>query len=578
MLLKDMKNALFLQSIKMRMKRFLLPLLFLLPVACAKIVAPVGGPKDVTPPQIVKATPPNQSPYFNSKIIKITFDEFVVLNNPADRVIFSPPISQIPDFSLSRKSLIIKFSDTLQSNTTYNIAFPDCVKDFTEGNSIPFFQYTFSTGAYIDSFYVSGEITETLSLQPASDCFVFLYKKNIDSLPKTVRPDYVTRTDPQGHFNFTNIAEGIYKIFALKDINQNYIYDLPNESIAFQENLVTALPIAWVDSASKDSLSDLFVQIESQYVHLTLFTEKDTVHREPKWTTPRKGVYEFVFNKPINEYSINHLDTSQKVEWFEKLSSQRDTLTLFLKQPISDSLHIEIWTDGLYRDTCHLLPFRETRQRGRESSKKQSDDKLQVTSVNADHLYLPMMLNFSGPIRPVDSVPVMLIKRKNSGNDTLVDYISIPDGLVTAYPLLFKKEEKVPYTMIFQDSLFWSYQGATHDSLFFNFTIKSDKDYGDLMMRYQIEEEGIGYIISLISSKDKIIQTDTILSSRKIYYTHLIPDHYKIKVIEDVNLNGKWDTGNYEKKIQPEKIFYFDKPIIIRGYWEVEEVFKISKK
>ena len=207
--------------------------LTLLLAGCAKIVTPVGGPKDTTPPKIVKESPANHSTKFDSKNIKITFDEFVVLNNPNQTVIVSPPLKENPELSISGKSVIIKLPDSLRSNTTYSIALSETIKDFTEGNPLPIYTYVFSTGSHIDSFMLSGTLKDAVSLGMTKNASVLLYEQDVDSLPLSARPTYLTKTNGNGKFTFNNIKPGSYKIFALNDINNNLIYDLPTESIAF---------------------------------------------------------------------------------------------------------------------------------------------------------------------------------------------------------------------------------------------------------------------------------------------------------------------------------------------------------
>lgn len=539
---------------------------------CAKIVAPIGGPKDISPPKILKISPPDQSTNFNAKTIKITFDEFIVLNNPTERVIFSPPIAEMPDFSISRKSMVIKFQDSLQKNRTYNIAFPDCVKDYTEGNLLSFFSYTLSTGDFIDSFFVKGEITDALTLAPVADCFVFLYTKNIDSLPYTSLPDYISRTNKEGKFSFMNIIEGNYKIFALKDINQNFLYDLPNEAIAFQEETVEALPLSLVDSLEKDN-DELS---KKHYVRLRLFTEEDTLYRKAKMVSTKYGEYKFIFHRPVEALSIQLLDTNQSIAWFEKMNLQRDTLSLFMKQVLQDTVPLLFHVEGITTDTFYLAPHYEAPTRGR-GAKKEPEEKMPVTMKNAEDLYQPLHLQFPSPILPADSLPVTLIKKKKSGNDTLTLFLHIPDQFTKTLVVDFQKEEKVPYTLMIRDSLFWNYQQRTQDSLIFHFSVKSEKDYGDLIIHYQLEDESSVYIATLLSSTEKNIQIDTISFSTTIKYSNLLPDQYRVRMIEDKNANGKWDTGNYKKKTQPEAIFYFEKPLLIRGYWEVEEWFQVPR-
>ena len=200
----------------------------LLMSGCAKIVTPTGGPKDSTPPKIIKITPENQTVHFNERQIRIYFDEYVTLNNPNENVLISPPMATKPSYTIKGKSLIVKFKDTLHANTTYNMVFANCLKDYREGNPLSLFHYSFSTGDSLDNYMIRGNILSARTLAPASDLFVMLYKSFEDSLPLTTIPDYVTKTQSDGSFLFQNITKGEYKIFALKDINSDLIFNLPN--------------------------------------------------------------------------------------------------------------------------------------------------------------------------------------------------------------------------------------------------------------------------------------------------------------------------------------------------------------
>jgi hypothetical protein len=50
-----------------------------------------------------------------------------------------------------------------------------------------------------------------------------------------------------------------------------------------------------------------------------------------------------------------------------------------------------------------------------------------------------------------------------------------------------------------------------------------------------------------------------------------------VRVIEDLNSNGKFDTGNIKLKIQPEKVWFWDKDIVTRANWDREEKIAIPK-
>jgi hypothetical protein len=171
----------------------------------------------------------------------------------------------------------------------------------------------------------------------------------------------------------------------------------------------------------------------------------------------------------------------------------------------------------------------------------------------------------------VDSVELFIIATLRSEKDTTTVFVSIPDSFVMQVPISFKFEPKINYTVRLRDSLFFGYDGTTNDSLVSSFSKKTEKDYGNLILNYKVDNKvSTDYIVELLSSNQKVVRKDFISYSKTLEYKHLLPGNYHLKVTEDRNRNGKWDTGNYRKKLQPERIFFIEKDITIRGFWDIE--------
>lgn len=550
--------------------------LTLLLAGCAKIVTPVGGPKDTTPPKIVKESPANHTTMFNSKSIKITFDEFVVLNNPNQTVIVSPPLKENPELSISGKSVIIKLPDSLRSNTTYSIALSETIKDFTEGNPLPIYTYVFSTGSHIDSFMLSGTMKDAVSLDMAKNVSVMLYEQDIDSLPLSVRPTYLTKTNGNGKFTFNNIKPGSYKIFALNDINNNLIYDLPTESIAFLADLVEAWPTPATDTTEENKKSNRGRQTsdDEQEVRLSLFTERDSNQVLSKYLNTTENLYAFPYKTDFKSFSARHLG-GQELSYFQLISNSQDSVYWYLKEALTDTTWYEFTVDEHHLDTVKITPFKKNAKGAGSRRKTNEKSALSVSLSNKENIYQPLTLNFSYPVKP-GQFDITIYKLLKSGNDTIVKTVQIPDTFVRSIPIDYKFEEKLPYSVFIRDSVIWGYNGLTNDTVNVRFTTKTEKDYGNLLINYSIADPSCQYIVFLQNNKGNTIQQHIISAKQSVTYAHLDPGSYKIKVIKDRNNNGRWDTGNYELKIQPEEIFFFDKPINIRGYWDIEEDFELK--
>ena len=55
-------------------------------------------------------------------------------------------------------------------------------------------------------------------------------------------------------------------------------------------------------------------------------------------------------------------------------------------------------------------------------------------------------------------------------------------------------------------------------------------------------------------------------------FRDLNPGSYYARIILDANNNGIWDTGDYEKGIQPEMVCYSPKAYELKAFFEVDDL------
>ncbi len=130
--------------------------------ACAHVVSPTGGPRDEDPPEVVRSSPPNYSANFDDDQIRIFFNEFVALHNIRQQLLVSPPMETMPEVRIRGRSIVMDIEEDMRPNTTYNFFFGDAIRDITEGNAIPNFQFVVSTGDHVDSLALGGQVKKRL--------------------------------------------------------------------------------------------------------------------------------------------------------------------------------------------------------------------------------------------------------------------------------------------------------------------------------------------------------------------------------------------------------------------------------
>lgn len=304
---------------------------------------------------------------------------------------------------------------------------------------------------------------------------------------------------------------------------------------------------------------------------LYAFEASDSIPTLLHYENPAAGHYVFPYKAPVEQFSATAI--GRDVPHFEIISKTLDTVTWYLKEPLTDTLSYLFSADG-HTDTVSITPYKPKKTQTRGGRTTAAATLLPVTPLNQGHRFKPLTLAFNYPIKPTDSIDVMVISHQKNLKDTTLFRVIVPDTLVMRLPLPFVFEDKKNYTVLIADSVFVGYNGLYNDSIKCSFVTQSEKDYGSLTMNYVVPGTGFQYIARLWSGK-QMVQEDIFSESKQIQYKYLTPGDFSITLIEDRNHNGRWDAGDYREKQQPENVIQYPKSIHIRGFWENEESFEI---
>lgn len=580
---------------------------------CAQPVSPGGGPKDEQPPQIIRYEPDIYSTRFTGDRFKIDFDEFIQLDKLNQQLLISPPMDELPDFKAKGKSLLVKFNEELKENTTYTLFFGDAIVDITEKNPLKENSYVFSTGDKVDSMSMKGTVLQAIDLQAAEDVFVMLYKNNndtlpVDSLPLTVKPFYLSKTDKNGKFSFSGLADEKYLIFALRDLNSNHIFDQPTEEIAFLDTLVrpffTGLPqrknadstvsdsmlidslstlvadslMQLTDTVNPDTLEKNSLENKTVSYELLLFKNRDSVQRLLKAGMARRNLLEFAFSLPAKKIRLVPENYSSDSLWYlEEFSKRADTIRWYLKNIPLDTLELSV-ING--EDTLEYLYL--NLNYGSKSSRARVKKDEQKKKI-----YLEWSSNVKGGVLKPDQQPKIRFEQPLETFNTALGSLII--GQDTTYRpkaeladsfhrvLLFPIElqEETRYSYYFPDSSFIDWNGYFNKEIRLSFTTKTPSDYGKMTMHLQPEKKQ-PYIFQMLDDKGNVVHESYFTSDTTVSYPFVNPAKYKFKLIFDTNGNQQWDSGYYPDKIEPERILFYIKEIEVRANWEIEETWNIK--
>jgi uncharacterized protein (DUF2141 family) len=531
-------------------------LLFVITLAlfsCASQQKPQGGPRDRTPPKLLKATPPNMTRNFSAKEIRIDFDEYFTLKNPFQEINISPSMEKLPTYKVSKKSIVVDFKDSLQKNTTYVINFGKAIADLNEGNILPNFTYVFSTGPHIDSLSVSGNVQNLLTKEKEKDVTVMLFPVKQDTLFGKKKPTIFASTDSSGNFSLNNLHDGDYRIYALKEAAPNRIYDNDNELIAFQKE-------------------PIHLRKDTANIHLNLFKQEPAKFRMVDHRFDADGKMFFTFNKSLDNPSVKILVPSaldaQKMVEFNKT---RDTARLFMRNMDFDSIRVSFLQNNKPLDTVTL-------RKGR----KEAFDRVisLVYNTSADSKLKPgtdLIITSNIPIESINNSLITLTE-----DSSFVSNFTIKKDTATSkkLTLLYRWKPNSRYQLIFNEGALTSIYGDKNKKLLKPFQLDKADNYGQLSLKVTIPDTSKGYVVELFNSNDEkdIIRRDAITKSTVLVYKNYPVGKYKVRVIYDDNKNGKWDSGNVKKRIQPENIWLYPKDITLRSNWEAEEPIDIPKE
>ena len=524
---------------------FLPALSFLLIYACANVVTPTGGDKDISPPEIISELPSNNSTYFKSKEIRVNFNEYILLRDPLRQIIISPPLHPAPEYDIKKRTLVITLPDTLLPNTTYTINFGNSIVDNTEGNPLGAYLYVFSTGSFIDSLFISGRITNAFTNEPVKDVTVMLYGEMNDSLPYNSRPLYFTQTSENGFYRISNVRAGNYKIFALKDENVNYIFDNPSELIGFRNKSVNA--------------------VDTNTVNLKIFLNETEQQKLLKTFAEYPGRVVMVFNRPYGEVKFAALEGNQLPEIkHQEFSVDRDTLFIWTADTTLDSLNLIVFENDVKLDTV-LVPIRRNR-----TSTTNLSLSLGMGRTGAMPPGDSIVINFNNPLITVDTSKILILK--DSLQEEIIK-LNFSDTLTRKLTIKFSSEENTSYHLIALPGAFTDIYSNKNDTIIQKVNVRPLRDFGSFALTVDPKDTG-NYLIQLLDVRGNTIREEKFIK-QQLNFELLNPGEYIVKVIIDKNNNGHWDTGNYLKKIQPEPVLYFDEPITIRANWFIEQTWNL---
>jgi uncharacterized protein (DUF2141 family) len=522
------------------MKRTSAAIAVLFLVACAQVRELQGGEKDVVPPLLLAAEPPNGTTHFDNDRITLRFNERVKLDRVRDRLLISPPLDKAPEVTVnSGEDVVITLRAPLTPNTTYTFNLGEAITDITEGNPAAGLTYVMSTGDVLDSAEAHGSVINAFTDEPEADVLVILHSDTDTAGFTTGRPGYFTRTDKQGRFRLNNLRGGRYHLHALQDQNANFRKDLPNERLAFNDTLID----------TKDSLAHV----------LRMFLPLAATQQLKEAAVQPDRAWRFVLARPADSLALTSIDrTGGTLTWTPEWNLSRDTVlfwpsdtTLLASQhfTVSDSSGI---IDTLIYRPVRKMPF--------------------YLDVKPTGRWMP------GPATLQTSRP---IARINPDRAFLrIDSMDIATGfvLMEGEPHRWLSMEKTiptdrPATLLLLPGAFRDIYGGENDTLRLSLGSATATQTGDLKVNVapdSLDTIAGPFFLQLLNAQGGVVRTDAFVAlPHKADFGGTPAGVYTLKLIADADGDGRWSTGSLTGRRQPERVFRQQGEVNVRAGWEV---------
>ena len=603
----------------MNWKKHRLPLILMLVIigySCASMGTPDGGPYDEMPPKFIGSNPGLHAVNVKTQKIELEFDEFIKLEKPSEKVVVSPPQLEQPEIKVQGRKVVVELIDTLKASDTYTIDFSDAIVDNNEGNPMGHFTYSFSTGASIDTMEVAGTVLNAADLEPIKGIQVGLHKNLNDSALTTLPFDRVSRTDSRGHFIIRGVAPGSYRIYALMDGNQNYLFDSKTETVAFSDSIIvpsmmpaTRQDTIWKDTLTIDTIKTVgYTRFLPDNVILRAFKEENTRQFFSRSQRDKENHFILKFSAKADTLpTFTGLNFDAKDAFVIEANEGNDSICYWIKDSLvyqMDTLAVQmdyLYTDSLDQlvpktDTIYLankltreqrekLAKKEAEAKEKERKKKEKKgekiekEKAVFLTMNVDapssfDVNRNITLSFEEPIERIDTSAIhMSVKVDTLWQET--PFLFVADTLLPRkYEILAEWEPEKEYRLTIDSAAIVGLYGLHTKKVEQTVKVKKLDEYGTLLLNLQGAPSTS--VVELLDNGGKVLRQQKITSENTADFYYLAPNtKYYIRLFNDRNGNGKWDTGNVKQALQPEEVYYCPKVWEMKANFEFEETWNI---
>jgi hypothetical protein len=535
-------------------------------------VAPTGGPRD-TEPAVVKQTEPmnGSTNVERNPVVRFMFDDYV------DRSVRNA-ITVLPSVRFQTQyegdEIVISFADTLAPNTTYTVTLGTSWTDVRGNAPTQSYVIAFSTGASLDSGVIAGRVFGSSLASATILCYPQVQFDTTSFTPTSLRPLYAVPLGTSGAFSLRGLADGRYRVFAVRDENRNNLLDGSEDFCVAPRDIEVqygnAEQLTLLLGAPLDTVGPTLQRIRAISQHTIALQLSEPAQY-------------FERDETITISTGDRIDTAHAV-WLESVPSDKafirvpnalDTLRYVLHLPRN------VFQDSLGHGSAPSTVVKTEEQQFRGSrSPDTSTVKLarRTPSDSAQDLGIADALHvvFSHPMdtstarievwhaseRGAHSVRVAWID-----NTTMSVSPTMPRSAQTWYTtnVVLRNMRALNSTMLPDTTLQLAHR--TQQRLPDPGTI-----HGIVVDSLVVMRPGANLVLRLLDEKRRVVATTKIDASRRISFEAVPPGSYSFDVFDDRNTNGRYDHGSLTPFVAGEQWWPTSATVSVRARWTVDDI------
>ena len=576
---------------------FVFALMFgaLLLTKCASTMTPTGGPKDTIPPVIVFMDPDN----FTTNIdtlhppkIYVEFDEFVQIKDQQKELFTSPAMKKKPSVVRRGRGIVVTIKDTLRPNTTYAINFGSSIQDNNESNPLHAMRYVFSTGPEIDSMYMSGYTADAMKADSVSKSFIYFFiadsverPNEWDSTMFKYKPDVISRAEKNGIFIAQNLKPVDYRIYAFEDTNGNMEYEPSVDRIGILDSVYNPLHMPgfciWFDSLRHYPSAEpqlYFRMFMDRRFTRQVLSSQERVNRH-------KAMLYFGSEYPeVTKLEFDSIPSDKVI--YDPQNKTRDTVALWFDIPAEelpdtikgrityfkhDSINNLVEAEDklrlawVYEESKEERQEREKLEKEREKAIKNGESWEEPAKPNPFKVNIPssgeynkdkhVSFEFDYPLTKFDTAAISFTMTSDEITEPQAAKFEIIRDTLNRrkFELRTEWQPKAKYELMLPAGMFENVARESNDTIKCNYTASDPEKYAIVRVKVRGTHTRARYILQLTNAQGKVLKERPNVTPGDYTFEYVTAGDIMLRVVEDMNANGKWDSGDMVLMRQPER-------------------------